>query len=286
MKTFQEWLQDRDQQDESMLQFNEDQMDEIIGELQKIASGQRAGLGGKIDFRTISSLAYNYLTKHDKTKDLVRNMLKNDPNKYQEWNAKYKELLGLVTNRLSQINWSSDNNGAWQQYNRGGKTGGVKDDNMTTKRYISINSQDIWNAFQKLPLLAMELNKVQLRPEADVLSFKIPTSYGAAIELKDTIVIHFYDKSATPQVDNAVQQFLNGAGIKAMDRSKFGRVDFGKDISGESDSQIIADRFAKYIELNKDKINDFLKIPNLKQQLDGILNTLSLKSSHRAGVKV
>ena len=29
-----------------------------------------------------------------------------------------------------------------------------------------------------------------------------------------------------------------------------------------------------------------LKIPNLKQQLDGILNTLSLKSSHRAGVKV
>lgn len=282
MNSFKNWVKLK----ESVLLNEADQLDAIIGELQKIINGKRTGMGGKIDFKTIGGLAYDYLTKHDDSKNLVRGAFNNDMKKYNEYNAKYKQLLGLVTNKLKQMNWSTSDNGAWQQYNRGGITRGFKDDMMTTKRYISINPNDIWTAFQKLPVLASGLEKVKLAPGTDVLSFKVATGYGAAVEGKDTIVIHFYDRSAGPQVDKAVQEFLNAAGINEMDRAKFGRTNFGKDVDGESDSQIVADRFAKYIEINKDKIGDFLRMPNLKQQLQDILHNISMKSSHRAGVRL
>lgn len=282
MNSFSNWLVLR----ESTILNEADQMDAIIRELQKIVNGDRTRMGGKIDFGVISSLTYDYLTKHDDAKTIVRGSLNNDMKKYNEYNAKYKQLLGMITNKLEQMNWSTSDNGAWQQYNRGGITRGFKDDMMTTKRYISINPKDIWTAFQKIPVLARGLEKVQLAPGTDVLSFKIATGYGAAVEGKDTIVIHFYDRSAGPQVDKAVQEFLNAAGINEMDRAKFGRTNFGKDVDGESDSQIVADRFAKYIEINKDKIGDFLKMSDLKQQLKDILHKISMKSSHRAGVRL
>ena len=279
---FSKWLK----LSETVILNEADKLDEIIGELQNIEADKRLGSGGKVDFQVISKLAYDYLTTHDNIKNLVTNMITNDPKKFKEYTQKYQQLLQLLTNKITQLNYTEDDNVGWQSYTRGGKRKGVKDDNMTTKRYVSINPQEIWTAYQKLPVLASALNKVKLKPEADVLDFKIPRTYTAAIQYKDSIVIHYYDKEASPQIDLAVQEFLNAAGIKEMDRSKFNRTNFGKDVAGESDSQIVADRFAKYIELHKDQIPQFLKMPNLKQQLEELIKNLSYNSSHRAGVKV
>lgn len=274
---FKDWLRLK----ESYLFTEADLLDDLIFQLQKYNKTKHFDLG------VIDRAAYDYLTKHDDRSKAVRNLLKTDIATYNQYNAKYKQLLDMVAQKLSGIGYTFDNNGAWAQYNRnGGKGNAQKDDNMTTKRYVSLDMNDIWKAFQKLPVLGEALNKVQLRPEADRLSFKVGSNYGTAMEHKDTIVIHFYDKTAGPQIDQAVQTFLNAAGIKEADRSAFNRVNFGKDSGGTSDSDLISRRVAKYFEINKDKIPQMLQMPDLKQQLKKMIDNISMNSSHRAGVTI
>ena len=274
---FRNWLELK----ENSLLIEADLLDDIIFQLQKYNKTKSFDLG------VINRAAYEYLTKHDDRRASVKNLLNTDMKKYNEYNSKYKQLLDMVAQKLSGIGYTFENNGAWAQYNRNGGQGNAKkDDNMTTKRYVSLEMNDIWKAFQKLPVLGEALNKVKLRPEADRLSFKVGGSYGTAMEHKDTIVIHFYDKTAGPQIDQAVQAFLNAAGVKESDRAALGRVSFGKDSGGTSDSDLIAQRVAKYFEINKDKIPQMLQIPDFKTQLKSLIDNLSMKSSHRAGVTV
>jgi hypothetical protein len=270
---FKEWIKLR----ENNLLIEGDLLDDVISTLKR----------KEFDTKILQRVVYDYLTQHSDRADAVKKMLTSDIKKYSEYNAAYKKLLDLVAQKLSNIGYTFYSTGAWAQYDRNGGSGNAKkDDNMTTKRYVSLDINDIWKAFQKLPVLGEALNKVKLRPEADKLSFKVSGNYGSAMQHKDTIVIHFYDKNAGPQIDQAVQKFLNAAGVKESDRSSMGRVNFGKDADGTSDSDLIALRISKYFDIHKDKIPQMLQMPNFKQQLKSLIDNISMNSSHRSGVRV
>jgi len=240
-----------------------------------------------LDPTTIKSTVYDYITKHSEADAAVKNMLGSDSKKYSEYNAKYKELLDMIASHLSKIGYTFQNNGAWAQYDRGDvNPDAKKDDDMTTKRYISLGINDIWKAFQKLHVLGEALSNVKLRPEVNKLSFKVAGNYGTVMAHKDTIVIHFYDKNANQQIDQAVNQFLNAAGVKESNRATMGRVNFGKDASGTSDSDLIADRISKYFVIHKEEIPNMLKMPNFKDELKKLIDNMSMKSSHRSGIVV
>lgn len=274
---FKEWIELR----ENKLLIEGDLLDDVINVLQNNSKKNY------FNFNLLKNSVYDYLTKYSDKADAVKKMLTSDIKKYNEYNTAYKKLLDLVAQRLSNIGYTFYNNGAWAQYDRNGGSGNAKkDENMTTKRYVSLDMNDIWKAFQKLPVLGEALNQIKLRPEADKLSFKVSGNYGAVMQHKDTIVIHFYDKNAGPQIDQAVQKFLNAAGVKESDRASMGRVNFGKDADGSSDSELIALRVSKYFDIYKDKIPQMLRMPNFKQQLKSLIYDISMNSSHRAGVRV
>ena len=273
MKKFYEYIENK----KPTILLENQLLDKIIFELGK----------PNLDPSTIKSLTYDYIAKNSEADTAVKNMITSDPKKYTEYNTKYKQLLDMVANKLKNSGYTFVNNGAWAQYNRGDvNPNAKKDDNMTTKRYITLAMNDIWKAFQALPTLGEALNNVKLRPESNHLSFKVGGNYGTVMHHKDTIVIHFYDKNAGQQVDQAVNTFLNAAGVKESNREQIGRVNFGKDAGGTSDSDIVADRISKYFVIHKKEIPNMLKMPNFKDELKKLIDNLSMKSSHRAGVVV
>ena len=191
-----------------------------------------------------------------------------------------------VTAVVESNGYTSNDNNVWLEFNRIRDKNNPKakkeDGTKTTKRYISIDLNDLYKAYSRLPTLAKELNKVVLRPEFDKLSFKVPMLYHDAMGHKDNIVIHFYDKMAKDQVEQAVQNFLNAAGLKESDRSKFSRVNFGKDDEGTSDSDLIAKKLSNYFVLYKKEIPNMLKMPNIKDELKKLIDNVSMNSSHRS----
>ena len=229
---------------------------------------------------------YHYLTLHPDNHNTVHKLFKNDYQNYKKLDAEYKEFLKKVTDVVKVNGYTSGDNSIWLQFTRirdkNNPRAKKEDGTKTTKRYISIDLNDLYKAYARLPTLAKELNKVVLRPEFDKLSFKVPMLYHDAMGHKDNIVIHFFDKMAKDQVDQAVQNFLNAAGLKESDRSKFSRVNFGKDDEGTSDSDLIAKKLADYFVLYKKEIPNMLKMPNIKDELKKLIDNVSMNSAHRS----
>ena len=229
---------------------------------------------------------YHYLTLHPDSHNTVHKLFKNDYQNYKKLDAEYKEFLKKVTDVVKVNGYTSGDNSIWLQFTRirdkNNPRAKKEDGTKTTKRYISIDLNDLYKAYARLPTLAKELNKVVLRPEFDKLSFKVPMLYHDAMGHKDNIVIHFFDKMAKDQVDQAVQNFLNAAGLKESDRSKFSRVNFGKDDEGTSDSDLIAKKLADYFVLYKKEIPNMLKMPNIKDELKKLIDNVSMNSAHRS----
>lgn len=277
MITFNEYIENK----KPKILLENDLLDNIIKSL-----GSYDKVPNAITLNALSTDIYHYLTLHPDNHNTVDKLFKNDPAKYKQVDAQHKEFLKKVTAVVESNGYTSNDNNVWLEFTRIRDKNNPKakkeDGTKTTKRYISIDLNDLYKAYSRLPTLAKELNKVVLRPEFDKLSFKVPMLYHTAMGHKDNIVIHFYDKMAKDQVEQAVQNFLNAAGLKESDRSKFSRVNFGKDDEGTSDSDLIANRLSKYFVLYKKEIPNMLKMPNIKDELKKLIDNVSMNSAHRS----
>lgn len=258
------------------LVFNESDINSVVNKLPDFYSGNLPDV-------MMKNIVYSYLTQHGNREDSIKNTLQSDPNKYLQYNKTYKDTINAVINHLKPLNWIAvSDGGAWIEWYRKGNHKGVKTNNKTSKRYISINHNDLWDILQSLPVLARNLENVQVAPESDVIGFKIPTNLGTFFTHKDNIVIHYYDANAQQQIESAVKNFFSQINKKEMDRSEFNRVNTGKDANGTSDSDLVANQIIRNLKANEKAIKVYFNNPdNLKTVVKNMIDNISMQASHR-----
>jgi hypothetical protein len=202
-----------------------------------------------------------------------------NPQQYQQYVSVYRNIIAALDQRLSGMNWISDNSGAWIEWYRKGNHKGVKTNGQTSKRYVSIYPQDGFKVLQALAVLARKLETVQTDPQADVIGFKVPTNVGVFFSHKDNIVIHFYDARATQQIDQAIKSFLAEIGVQEMDRTAQGRTAFGQDASGTSDSDLVAQQVVRNLRANQAAIQQ-----NPVAAVQQIIQQVAQNASHRKAI--
>jgi len=166
----------------------------------------------------------------------------------QQWNQIYKKAKADIGMAISGRGWRVDDSGAWLQFQ---KTGTMqKVDGKTHKRYYSFAPDQMANLLKHLPWLADSLGAI---PTQGTISFKIPSAWGGFMQERDSLVVHFYDPNIIQQVDQAVQSFVQKSGLQILDRNKHftGASDVGVDINGQSDTQLLAQRFMRNVDQNK-----------------------------------
>lgn len=274
MKNFYEYIENKNQ---TIISENK-YLDDVIDYLQK----NNQFLDKDNYQKGLSNLIYNYFVHHSDNEDALNKLAKNDPNKFFQEVKQYEEFIKKVSDAVASNGYKVTKMG-WIGFRRliNNPSAMQDDGKKTNKRYISIDLNDLFKTYASLSILAKELNKVVSRPEHDYISFKIPETYSMAMTHKDNIVIHFYDKMAKDQIENAVQNFLNAAGVKESDRSKIGRQNFGIDLDNNSDSDMLAKTIANNLAINKAGIPAMLKRPDLKKHLETVFNQVSMQSLHR-----
>jgi hypothetical protein len=255
--------------------LTEQALNSIINHLQGFYSG---GVPDSL----MSNVVYHYLTQHDDRSNLVSDTLTKDPAKYQQYNASYKQVIHLITQKLSTKGWTADDGGAWIEWFRNGVRGGTKSDSMTSKRYISVKPEDMWQVLQSLTILAAQLQNVKTQPGSEMIGFKIPTNFGTFYGHKDNIVIHYYDAGAKSQIEQAVQGFFNSMGKREDNRANMGRTNYGRDAQGTSDSMLVANQVVKNLRHNAAAFQQMMRNPQqLGVQLKNMINQIANNASHR-----
>lgn len=258
---------------------------ESEGDINTIIKSLPGFYSGGIPEKLMTNIIYSYLTTHGDRESIVVKTLRNDPQKYKQYNDTYKQLIQMLSQALSQKGWKPVDGGAWIEWYRNGNTKSTKVDNSTPKRYVSIAPDDMWTVLQSLTVLANNLMSVKTDPNHDLLGFKIPTNFGSFFQHKDNICIHFYDPNAQGQIEQAVQSFFQQIGKKEMDRSAMGKVNFGKDAQGTSDSMLVASQVVRNLRHNQAAFQQMLSQPaqaqNLPKVLDNMIRQISTQASHR-----
>jgi hypothetical protein len=224
----------------------------------------------------MQNMVYHYLTQ-GVGQGAVQNLMK-DSKQYEQYKQVYKNIIDAVTQNLAS-SWTIADSGAWVEWYRKGNHKGIKVNGQTSKRYCSINPNDGWKVLQALPSLARKLDSVKTDPQSDVIGFKIPSNVGVFFSHKDNIVIHFYDVNAASQIDQSVKSFFSEIGVQEMDRSSQGRTAFGKDVNGESDSDLAAKQIVRNLRANQATIE---QDPNgAIKKVQYIINQVAQNASHR-----
>lgn len=257
-------------------------LSEDANNIQSIVRQLPSFYAGSIPDQLMSNIVYGVLADHGQRQQDIRGLLQ-DPQKYQQYNGAYKELLTKLDAALSSIGWKSENSGAWIEWFRNGNRQGVKTNGQTSKRYISIRSEDVWDVLQSLTVLAKNLNSVKTDLQSDVIGFKIGTNFGSFYQHKDQIVIHFYDAQAQPQIEAAVRNFFSQIGKQEDNRAAMGRTNYGKDANGTSDSMLIAQQVVRNLRANQQKLQQLMQTnpARLGQVIQELIAYLAHSASHR-----
>lgn len=207
---------------------------------------------------------------------------------FNQWRVWYNNAKEALIKHLESQGWQSNANPAWLGFNAPNQNNQkTKQDGKTFKRYYTVELKDLGNFISNLPSLAKLLGQIQTN---NTLSFKIPNSYGGAMTERDSLVVHFYDKQIDSQVNQMVLQYFKQIGVQPTDRKqKFQDTapNSGVDIEGKnggSDTDILAQRFARNIDANKQVLIQMSKTnPNqFSQQLQTIWTTLNQQGNHRS----
>jgi hypothetical protein len=244
---------------------------------------------GGIPAPLMANVVYNGLTTNDKAATAVKSLMA-DPAKYKQYNDAYKQIIQMLDAHMKTKGWISHSDGAWVEWFRKGITTGQKSDNQTTKMYISIDHSQAFDVVQKLAVLMRHLDSVQTDPASPVIGVKVPVNFGSYFKHVDNIVIHFYDKNAAPQIQQAVAAFQREAGVKQVSRDQYGRTEMGKDVrsadpqKGGSDTSLVAQQVVRNLDANRKAIEPLLKTnPQQAAQLvTQIISQIMKAASHRA----
>jgi len=265
MKLFSEWL--------------------IAEDINKVTKVLTDYLNGRADQKTMQVAVYNHITQNDATGAAVAQQAQTNPAQWNQARQTYGQILTQLTTALSQINWQRVDGSGWIQWYRNGVQTGIKQDDQTPKRYITVAPESIWKALQALPVLARYLNGVQTQPQMELIGFKIASDYTRFVANKDSIVIHYYDPQAKQQIETAVQSFIRSSGISVTDRATLGRSDFGADANNTSDSDVLANRIMRNIDANRNTLMQQVANPMaLTNTLQHIVSTVTSQATHRTVV--
>jgi hypothetical protein len=145
------------------------------------------------------------------------------------------------------------------------KIGSNDEAKLTYKKYFSLNTdlsklKEILNhVFRTIPVLALELYKVAIKNN-DFISFKLPDQLFKFLEHPDTIVVHYYNETSGPEIEQVVDrlfpdQFDRGLRVKSgFDINHTPHNYVGQNNEGGSHSEIIAWAVAGTIIKEKDRI--------------------------------
>lgn len=222
-------------------------------------------------------IIYDYLTRVDNRMDAFQNLTKTP--KFREHTLAYQKIKNDLDANLKRYNWISVENPAWIEWYRGGKRSVNKDEGKTYKRYITVSPEDMWTVLSNLTNLALQLDKIAVNSDKDLIGFKIAGVYSAFVTHTDNIVIHFYDANIKNEIDLAVKKFFSAIGKKEANRSDLGRTEFGVDGQGTSDSMLVSKQILRNIDHNKSYFKNAISTPkgqqDFKQMIDQIMNSAS-----------
>lgn len=246
-------------------------------ESQDISASVIKYLKGLIDHKALNSSIYHFLTIRPDVSNSLMNMVQTNPQQWHQNKTAYKQLIQQLDQAMAKGQWISENDGKWIEWYRGGRKEGGKVDDKTFKRYVTVDPKDMWTVLQSLTILARFMNNVRTDK---LLGFKTSMDYSTFLSHPDNIVIHYYDPNAKIQIEQAVQQFFQQLGIQEGNRQKYGRSTHGTDVSGKSDSVMIADRIVRNIDANKQILSNMNPM-QLSQVLHQMFNTVMTQGVHR-----
>jgi hypothetical protein len=200
--------------------------------------------------------------------------------RFQQWKEWYNNIKQQLISSMEKIGWINDENPGWFQFSLP-KQNRDKIDGKTFKLYYSVDVKDCANFVQNLPSLANNLSQVNTQNQ---LSFKIPSTYSTFMTERDSLVVHFYDKQANQEINQAVISFFQNAGVTPQDRRKiYQTTDHGVDLDGKSDTQLVVQKFMQFIDHNKQYLLDLQKRDPSKftKDLDQLWQHISQKGYHR-----
>ena len=232
-------------------------------------------LQGSIQINVVSSKAYDFFVQNTEGWNTFNQANKADP-KWQQWRKVWADALKQITTTLS-ASWEYESNPGWTGWTIKNRNSD-KIDSKTFKRYVSINEKQIVEFLKGLVPLSKLLIQI---PTNSQIAFKVSTGFWGFITHRDSLVIHFYDPQIKEQIDQAINQWISQTGLQLKDRSKMaGASERGVDANKQSDTQILAQRFARVIEHNKQTLSQYDN-NKLGNTINQIWNKVAQEGSHR-----
>jgi len=250
---------------------------------------------GNVNIRVVADAAYqvlttlptslNTITKQYNAKDLHG---VSQSEEYKKANQQYKQNIEQIIQYITKSDkWDKSityNSGSWAHFV---KKGNKPNSDKTYKWYGTIKDRSS-DAIKIIANMLYDLDKVDFMYQVQL---KVPGSYMSYLSHPDSIVIHYRGPEDKEKLVPVIQKYKKYFG----DREKLGRQDFGVDDKSfrmdsedrgddNSDSMIVAKKFAQTISKNADQIKQIYSKNNeqeIAKQLLSILLKISKESSHR-----
>ena len=252
-------------------------------------------LQGHTDLRTIAEAAYKVMTTLPTAQDSITKQYKSNDifgasqtTEYKKANEQYKQNIEATINYITKSKkwdkFNTSNTGAWAHFV---KEGNKPQSEKTFKWYGTIKDRSP-DAIKLIAHILYDMDKLDFIYQVQL---KVPGSYMSYLSHPDSIVIHFRGPEDKDKIAQIVQKYKKYFG----DREKLGRLDYGVDdksfrMDGEdrgddnSDSMIVAKKFAQTVDRNREALKKIFDRENEKElatRLLSILLKISKESSHR-----
>lgn len=237
-------------------------------------------LTGKLNADAYSKNVRSAFTTNKTNYDLLMKT-QNTP-EMKQWRAWYKGVVDKISEALTQKGYKWDSNPGWIGWDLP-KQLSQKQANKTFKHYWGVELNQLKNFLPKLTLLATTLEKV---PTQNKVSFKVPLTFSGFMTERDSLVIHFYDPQVSTQLKQTGDAFFQQNGITVVNRQqKYNQQapDSGVDVNRQSDTEMLALRFLRNIDINKQAFLQLMQYypDKFTQELNKLWTTLNQQGLHR-----
>jgi hypothetical protein len=228
---------------------------------------------GKSPFE-FSDEIYELLTKDHDWEQQKTSLSKDDWKIYHQMTALYTENNKKLIDFAKSKGWMTKQS-SWLYFIKDQEKPPPK---FQRKIYLTLSKKR--SDFQSI--LDSLFNFINLLDQSQLIGrkhFKIGITYLLFMNHLDNMVIYGDNEEDIKTLDDIVKK----SGFILRDRDSIGRTSKGIDIGRKSDTQLVADNFAQYIQFNKEKIKNTLKsVDKVKQGLVNVLKNIMMNSQHRS----
>lgn len=231
--------------------------------------------------KDIKNALYNYITTRE---DYDSSKIKD---KFNDGDYKNMRLDAIdYVNSHNQISWYAKEyvGTGWTQFNKIKPIGSPPEDAQSKdyKWFWTIEPNSHKSFIDNIKFLPSEFDKTPKLKDV-YFSFKIATSENLSKNHRDTLVLHYKDQNAGPDIKRVVDNFIAKLKIVPVDRKKtFSGMasDDGVDVQGSSETELICKQVIKQIEYNQ-QVMKSLSDGEIENTIKHFIKDAYDKSRHR-----